>query len=215
MIHSNHIIDNTKLRYNYMPINRYTTDNQPWGPVAPVLHLLDTKSELVGAEIGVFRGHSSLAMLTHLDMKKLYLIDAYDKGIADSYNPKDDSNQYVGDSLFQKTKEKLSEYESTIEWLRMDSKFAHEHIEDGELDFVFIDGAHTYDGVMNDLKNYYPKVKSGGIICGDDFSNKYKSFQVVEAVNDFFSELGYKELDVYKHPHKPENYYATFGLTKK
>ena len=215
MIHKNHIIENTKLSYNYVPPNKYTQQLKPWGAAAPIFHLLDSKSDLVGAEIGVFRGESSLAMLTHLDIKKLYLIDAYDRAVADSYNPSDGSNRYVGNVLFEKTQNKLSSFNSKIEWLRMDSKYACEHIEDGELDFVFVDGAHTYDGVMNDLKNYYPKVKSGGFICGDDFSTKYSSFGVVEAVNDFFSELGYKELDVYKHPHKPENYYATFGLTKK
>lgn len=216
MVHKNHVTSNKQLEYNYKPINKYNSkDLPPYGPVCPILHLLDTTPNLVGAEVGVFRGDSSIAMLTHLDISKLYLIDAYDKDIADSYNPDDASNKFVGDSMFASTKNRLKDHESKLEWLRMDSKYAHTHIEDGELDFVFIDGAHDYVGVTNDLENYYSKVKSGGLICGDDFSNKFKGFQVIEAVNDFFAKKGYTEVDVYKHPYKPENYFSTFGVIKK
>ena len=34
---------------------------------------------------------------------------------------------------------------------------------------LYIDGAHDYDSVLQDIELYYPKIKSGGLICGHDY----------------------------------------------
>ena len=54
---------------------------------------------------------------------------------------------------------------------------------DYSLDFVYIDGNHKYDSVIEDLNTWYPKVKYRGIIAGDDY--KYKFPGVIRAVNEF------------------------------
>jgi hypothetical protein len=41
--------------------------------------------------------------------------------------------------------------------------------EDGSLDFVFIDGNHTFDFAMMDIICWPKKVKSGGLIMVHDF----------------------------------------------
>ena len=41
--------------------------------------------------------------------------------------------------------------------------------EDKSLDFVLIDGAHDYTSVCNDIEAWLPKVKSGGVLAGDDW----------------------------------------------
>ena len=43
-------------------------------------------------------------------------------------------------------------------------------------DLVFVDGDHSYKGVMNDLRNTDNLVVEGGIICGDDL--ELQSFQI-------------------------------------
>ena len=43
-------------------------------------------------------------------------------------------------------------------------------IPDNTLDFAYIDGDHTLRGIAIDLIQLYPKVKNGGWIGGDDFS---------------------------------------------
>ena len=48
------------------------------------------------------------------------------------------------------------------------------------LDFVFIDGAHTYDAVCEDIKTWKKKIKKGGYIAGHDYDNR----NVFNAVND-------------------------------
>ena len=55
---------------------------------------------------------------------------------------------------------------------------------DSSLDFVFIDGLHTYEQVTKDMNNYYDKVKPGGIFSGHD----YRAIECInKAVNDFAS----------------------------
>jgi predicted O-methyltransferase YrrM len=39
------------------------------------------------------------------------------------------------------------------------------------IDFLFIDAAHNYKAVYNDIMNWYPKLSKDGVICGDDFNN--------------------------------------------
>jgi cephalosporin hydroxylase len=40
--------------------------------------------------------------------------------------------------------------------------------QDGYFDWVYIDGDHSYEAVLNDLKAWYPKVKPGGYLALDD-----------------------------------------------
>jgi len=44
-----------------------------------------------------------------------------------------------------------------------------EAYEDKSVDFVFIDGDHSYDAVVRDIKAWGPKIKPGGILSGHDY----------------------------------------------
>ena len=55
---------------------------------------------------------------------------------------------------------------------------------DNFFDIVYIDANHNYDSVSEDIKTWYPKVKSNGCICGDDFNQNYPG--LMKAVFDFF-----------------------------
>jgi hypothetical protein len=107
-----------------------------------------------------------------------------------------------------------SKYLDKIVFLKETSDDAFNKINDDELDFLFIDGCHTYECVYKDLVNYYPKVKSGGIISGDDFSNKFQGFGIIDAVNDVLPRIGYTEINLYKHSYKPTDYYSSFAFKK-
>ena len=56
-----------------------------------------------------------------------------------------------------------------VEVLRDESRIALETIPDESLDFIYIDGDHTYEGVKADLELSLRKIKAGGIITGDDY----------------------------------------------
>jgi SAM-dependent methyltransferase len=58
--------------------------------------------------------------------------------------------------------------EHLIKPVRLNSVQAAGTFEDQSLDFVMIDGAHDYASVRNDVRSWFPKVKPGGVIAGDD-----------------------------------------------
>ena len=69
--------------------------------------------------------------------------------------------------------------------LRETSGEAATRFEPESLDFVFIDGDHSYEGVLKDCRTYYPLLKNGGIFCGHD----YGFLETVKnAVDDFRKE---------------------------
>ena len=65
-------------------------------------------------------------------------------------------------------------------------------VDDGTLDFVFIDADHSYEGAKQDIAAWYPKVKKGGWIGGHDYgrANKNRPWGVKRAVDKFVKEYG-------------------------
>jgi predicted O-methyltransferase YrrM len=57
----------------------------------------------------------------------------------------------------------------------------------GFFDWVYIDGDHSYEAVRQDLSDWSPKVKSGGLVVGDDLNWKDESGaqSVRRAVEEF------------------------------
>lgn len=156
----------------------------------PFERLAFSRSEsLVGCEIGVCGGEHSLSLLKTLNLKKLYLIDPYE-----IYSDYSEGIKHYGKSqddlgiTHQRARDLLSEFKDTIEWIHEYSSNAVGKIAE-ELDFVYIDGNHQYDYVYDDLKKYFPLVKSGGIIGGHDFYNGFQRDHdgVVESVVDWYS----------------------------
>jgi len=54
------------------------------------------------------------------------------------------------------------------------------------VDFLFIDGDHTYEGVKKDFDNYHGLVRKGGLIA---FHDIYMSQDGSEAVSKFWNEI--------------------------
>ena len=63
---------------------------------------------------------------------------------------------------------------------QMTSDEAASLYKDESIDFLLIDGDHSYEAVKNDILNYLPKMKKGGVIVGDDAWSE----DVQRAVND-------------------------------
>jgi cephalosporin hydroxylase len=55
-------------------------------------------------------------------------------------------------------------------------------VADGSVDFVYVDGDHSYDACFADLRAWWPKVKAGGFLGGHDYS----LVDVRKATADFF-----------------------------
>lgn len=73
-----------------------------------------------------------------------------------------------------------------------DSTEVHKHIADEALSFCYIDGDHFNPVVKQDLDNYWPKVKNGGIFAGHDYSWQFPD--VVKEVNAKFPDIIQREV---------------------
>ncbi len=125
------------------------------------MQTLKDKQNLVGAEIGVSTGENAFDMLMKLSIKGLYLIDPY-KEFQQWKQHMLDRHKELAYSL-------LTHFMHKLHWIERPSRQAAPLIEDNELDFVYIDGDHSSEGVAWDIELYLPKVKIGGLICGDNW----------------------------------------------
>jgi hypothetical protein len=99
----------------------------------------------------------------------LYSLDPYIK-----YSDTDAMSKLTegenGDNLYNFVFNRLNNsYGGRSKLVRSDSNYLINNVEDNSLDFVFIDGDHSYEGVKIDIENSFSKVKSGGLISGDDY----------------------------------------------
>jgi len=70
---------------------------------------------------------------------------------------------------------------------------AAQSIPDQALDFVFIDGDHSYLGVRSDLEAWFPKVRAGGILAGHDYGHRRDRkgiWGVAKATQEFAAARG-------------------------
>ncbi|WP_197231395.1 class I SAM-dependent methyltransferase [Novipirellula artificiosorum] len=81
--------------------------------------------------------------------------------------------------------------------VRLPSTKATRCFEDGELDFVFIDGDHSYQSVKADLTAWHPKLRPGGILLGHDYDPE-RFPGVVNAVEGFANQ---QQLKPSRHKH--------------
>lgn len=168
-----------------------------------LMHVI--KPNTVGAEIGVWFGNTSTQFLKR-NLKKLYMVDPY------SVEPYKENSEMTyqeylakyqpitgefAESGFQKYYDKVyAEINSRfrtfkeVEICRMLSDEWFKKYNNVELDWIYIDGDHSYEGCLSDLENALKAVKTGGFILGDDYgwpNNRWNKPGVTKAVNEFIN----------------------------
>jgi hypothetical protein len=134
-------------------------------------------SEIMGAEVGVFRGINAKNLLDNLNFKTIYLVDPYQP-----YNDFDNTQSLI--DARQIALDTMLGYPNQIEWLYEKSLDAVTKMP--PLDFAYLDNSHRYLDVLTEIPKWYDKLKLGGLLCGDDFvkSGSYKDMEVSGAVCD-------------------------------
>ena len=127
---------------------------------APELLLLAKAIEHVkpdnAAEIGCLYGLSSSVLMEAMgDRGELYSVDNF-------CVQGEDAKRFM-------TTITMPKY-PRIHLIEADSKKAGYEFEE-KLDFLFIDGNHQDEGILNDLKYWVPKVRSGGLVAFHDYFN--------------------------------------------
>lgn len=138
----------------------------------------------VGVEVGVRNGGYSEFLMSVNPELTLYGIDPYEphKGY------RDHTRKSTFEGFEKEAHEKLDKYPN-YHFVRKYSADVVKNIPDNSLDFVYIDGDHSFYEATFDIEKWSSKVRSGGIISGDDYF-KHKGnarihvYQVVNAYTD-------------------------------
>ncbi len=138
----------------------------------------------VGAEIGVDHGVFAYHVLLQNEPSKLYLIDPWEYGLQQDVDlDPTPEKQLHRDAYYERVCNIFAPFPN-VEIIRKKSEDAVASFPDCFFDYVYIDGEHSYNAVKRDLSNYFPKVKVGGYLIGDD----YGWTGIAPAVQEFLSE---------------------------
>jgi len=131
-------------------------------------------------EVGVRTGLNFGRMIRH-NPKMAVAVDIW----KDDKAPEEMEKQY--NNLKKTAAEK-----SFVKVYREYSHDAVRHFPDEYFDFIYIDADHTLESCFQDITDWYPKVKKGKFLLGDDYRKLTTSegsvFGVIEAVNKFAAQ---------------------------
>lgn len=127
------------------------------------------------AELGVAAGAFSEAMLRHCPCITLCSIDRW--------------MDHHDEAEYQLAKMRLAKYGNRSQILRMTFVAALPLFRQAWFDLVYIDGyAHTGQEGGQTLRDWWPKVRPGGVLAGHDYTPKYQP--TIDAVDAFVADLG-------------------------
>jgi hypothetical protein len=162
------------------------------------LHTLDQPKI---CEVGVANGDNFRHLLTP-NTSFAVAVDPWRVGYNEVHHP-----QEKMDEIYNRVVQTYVN-DNRVKALRTDSVSASKMFKDEYFDFVYIDGGHTYEDVIEDLESWFPKVKVGGFISGHDYISVKRGlevghppelineFGVIEAVETFMNKYSLKNLHV-------------------
>lgn len=141
-----------------------------------------------GAEIGVAEGNYSEILMKANPECELLLVDPWHAYSDNPQNKTPDKHKYA----YEETLRKIAPYRGASTAMKTSMEAVREIAEklpDHLLDFCYIDGNHLFDYVMQDLIEWSKRVRSGGIVSGDDYyaldQKRWVGGGVVEAVQAY------------------------------
>lgn len=121
-----------------------------------------------GVELGVQHGNFAVHNLKNWPSCKEYLlVDLWRQ----QRNYKDFAN--VGDKqqrqIMETALQNVRPYREKTRVCRDYTTQCAKHEPDAHFDVVYVDARHNYDGAMDDMVTWWPKVKRGGVLAGHDY----------------------------------------------
>ena len=113
-------------------------------------------------EVGCYAGESTGVFAKRV--KTLYAVDPWLPG----YDNEDIGSRSMGKEVEEAFDNAVMSIPSVVK-LKMTSKEASSHFDNGSLDIVYLDACHTYEAVKEDAELWFPKLREGGILAGHDW----------------------------------------------
>ena len=137
-------------------------------------------------EIGSFMGRSTAYLATNIinsgKRVHVYALDTFE-------GSSEHANLDIAGGFYEKFKENCQAFIEggivTPLKTRSDDANTLARFKDNHFQGIIIDGAHEYEPVMEDILHWWPKLKDGGSMIGDDMSLA----SVQQAVQDTFGKM--------------------------
>ena len=183
--------------YFYTKFNKFTKDKRAY-------IVAQLKKNSVIAEVGVWEGEFSKIIYDNAIPNKLILVDPWIfdpkiRGCAPQVHGKEPLSQNFFDNAKLSTYNKFKDVQN-VHIVDKISSIASKLYDNEYFDYIYVDGEHSYKAVLNDLENWYPKLKKNGKIFGDDFywREEDNSFSVKKAYYEFILKKNIKKWCVFK-----------------
>jgi predicted O-methyltransferase YrrM len=154
-------------------IDRYSCMYTDTFSHAELTNMLNQKhghpADIKVVEIGSFIGDMAKRIAAWCPDAKIWCVDPWVGGYDGTDVVSDVYSRYSPDGVYNAFLLNTEAYRDRVTPLRMTSLEAAKKFEDGSLDCVYIDGEHTAAAVTADIEAWLPKVKPGGLLCGDDY----------------------------------------------
>lgn len=138
-----------------------------------------------GAEVGVADGRYSRLLCETIPGLRLRCVDPWTPYAGNTRGGPIEQH----DANYQIARERLAPYAPAVTMVKSYSLDAARDVPLGALDFVYIDGNHSFDYVMEDIIVWSRRVRSGGIVAGHDYYH-FRDAGVVDAVTVYTSWHG-------------------------
>ena len=185
----------------------------------------------VGAEIGVAQGDYSALILERAKPSELHLVDPWSHlepgsdllqasdmlaEVGETLAPGDElapvPANAEGDEQFAAISARF-DGDPRVRFHRQYSYKAAAGFDEAYFDFVYLDGNHHYEFVLQDLQDFAAKLKPGGLLFGHDFFEdafaRDEHYGVVDAVNTFLKRSDFRFLMLSWEP------FSTFCLARR
>lgn len=160
-------------------------------------------------EVGVFDGDFSERILALNEPRKLHLVDPWftkdDGSLFDGPTQQFTSAKQAADALegqYQHVARRFAGEISSgrIEVHRTLSHLAAPQFPDEHFDWIYVDASHFYDDVKVDIQAFWPKLKRGGYMAGDDYDRRgIWEHGVTRAVDEFVASGVPQKIRMHNH----------------
>ena len=153
-----------------------------------LVRILTDRPHAQGAEVGVFQGDTSVGLLEGLPgLERLMCIDLWRQD-RDFMRHSPNKKGVMYNANWTAVRRRFAEqvgapYAGRVWSMEMTSLAAAQCVPDGTLDFVFLDANHGYEFIKGDAQAWWPKVKDGGVVAGDDYCDK-PTYGVIRALTE-------------------------------
>tara|TARA_Y100000034_G_scaffold135536_1_gene207860 strand:- start:14178 stop:15368 length:1191 start_codon:yes stop_codon:yes gene_type:complete len=165
-------------------------------------------------EIGVRHGNTFKEIIKKYPDIAYYGIDPYKHYSDEEYDYAVASNvsQDKQDAIYTSTKKLFDKYDQTL--IRVPSSVGINFVP--QVDYIFVDGNHSYDAVLKDMCLYYPKLKPGGIMMVHDCKKEMPQVKRAVANSGIHGGKIYKGIWWFKKQRhiKPSNSINLVGLAR-